>query len=409
MVNGFNNRFIVLSLFFVLLLSFASAELNLKITANLNGMSADFNAVTEPFADNGFDGSDVPLIFPPSNYISLYSNITLQNGVSKLVLDAWNQSSNPRVLTLTLETSAIQSGQLDLTWTGANNYSIVLNDYAGDSLRRVPITGGSTTLSTTGSGTYSITGFSSDAGGKRYFSLVVTNTSGSTADTTPPGPVVNLAYSYKTKSNIFWVWANPTDSDFNSAIVYADGVNVANTSLGKYNATGLVTNTSHTIRINTKDFAGNVNYLNVSSFTSTSATSGVTNNPVNPLGPGPTTATSPLGPGTGGAGTGTIANTGSSGVGGVGGVGGDGFLAPGDELPENATAAQKIFYRTKNNILDYLARQSKVTLILYAVALISAILLIVYGIKHHKGKSIVHKNNHIKSIVHKKIIKKKKR
>lgn len=380
-----NYKFMISLVLLVLLISYASAELNLKITANLNGLSADFNAVTEPFAENGFDGSDVPFITPPSNYISLYSNIPTQNNVNKLVLDAWNQSANPRTLNLTLFTSTAQMGQLDLTWTGASNYSIVLNDYAGDSLRRVPITGGSTTLSTTGSGTYSVNLLSTIT--TRYYSLVVTNTTTSTADTTPPGPVTSLGYSYKTRNNILWVWANPTDSDFDSAIVYADGVNVANTSLGKYNATGLATNTTHTIRINTKDFAGNVNYLNVTSNTSTSATSGVVKNPNPPLGPGVGGVGSPLGPGTG-----TIANLGSSGAG-EGLLGGEGFLAPGEGLPANATAAQRIIYKTKNALLDYLSKQSRATLISYAIALIAAILLIVYGIKHHKqSKSSANKN-----------------
>lgn len=397
MVKVFNRRFIVLSLFFILLLSFASAELNLKITANLNGMSSDFNAVTEPFAENGFDGSDVPFISPPSNYISLYSNITPSGSVSNLVLDAWNQSANPRTLTLTFVTSIAQTGQLDLTWTGASGYDIVLNDYGSDAPRKVLVSGGSKVLSSgAGSGTYSVSGINMVANGKRYYTLVVSNTSGSIADTTPPGPVNSLGYSYKTKNNIFWVWANPSDSDFDSAIVYADGVNIGNTSLGKYNATGLVANTTHTIRINTKDLSGNINYINVTSNTSTSATSGVVKNPNPPLGPGPTTATSPLGPGTGGAGTGTVANIGSSGTG-EGLIGGEGLLAPSDELPANATAAQKIVYRTKNTILDYVARQSMVTLISYVIALIAAILLIVYGIKHHRqSKSLSHKNSNKK-------------
>ena len=390
-MNMIRYKSIVFAVFFVLLLSFVSAELNLKLTASINGLSSDFFAITNPFSDNGFDGSDVPFVYPPNNYVSLYSNITLQNGVNKLVLDSWNQSSNPRVLTLTFFTSIVQTGQLDLTWTGANGYDIVLNDYGADAPRQTLVSGGSKILSSgTGSGTYSVTGINLVANGVRYYTLVVKNTSGSVSDTTPPGPVSNLGYSYKTKNNIQWVWTNPSDADFDSAIVYADGVNVVNTSLGKYNATGLIANTSHTIRINTKDLTGNINYLNVSSSTITTATG----NPVSPP--------NFLGPGTGGAGTGTIANIGSSGSGGgSGSVDEDGFLAPGDELPENVTAAQKIVYKTKNTILDYLAKQSKTALISYVIALIAAILLIIYGIKHRKqSKSSVHK---------KKIVKKKKK
>ncbi|MDO8563565.1 MAG: hypothetical protein Q7R87_00995 [Nanoarchaeota archaeon] len=385
MVNIVNYRLVVLSMLFVLLLGFASAELNLKITASVNGLSSDFNAITDPFADKGFDGSDVPFITPPSNYISLYSNITLQNGVNKLVLDAWNQSSNPRVLTLTLTTSAAQAGNLDITWTGANNYSVVLNDYAGDSLRRTPVTGGATTLSAgTGSGTYSVPSFSSSANGVRYFTLVVTNTTTSTTDTTPPGPVTNLGYQYKTKSNIFWVWANPTNSsDFDVAIVYADGINVANTSLAKYNATGLAANTSHNIRINTKDFAGNVNYLNVTSNTTTSASSSTRPliNPNPPLGPGVGTVT-PLGPGPGGAGTGTIANPGSSGIGGI----------PGEEIPlaGNETATDKLIQKTKDSLLDFLSKKANVYILSGIIFILLIVWIVAFIVK--KRKLSIHKH-----------------
>ena len=383
MVNIVNYRLVVLSMLFVLLLGFASAELNLKITANLNGLSSDFNAVTDPFADNGFDGSDVPFITPPSNYISLYSNIPTQNNVNKLVLDAWNQSANPRTLNLTLFTSTAQMGQLDLIWTGASNYSVVLNDYAGDSLRRVPITDGSKTLSAgTGSGTYSVNLLSTIT--TRYYSLVVTNTTSSTTDTTPPGPVTNLVYQYKTKNNIQWIWTNPSDTDIGSdvAIVYADGVNVINTSSGKYNATGLVANTTHFIRINTKDTAGNVNFLNVTSNTTTTTTSDPRRPPNPPLGPGAGTGT-PLGPG---AGTGTIANTGSSGLGGI----------PGEEIPlaGNVTATDKLIQKTKDSLLDFLSKKANVYIlfgIIFILLIVWVVGMIIRNRNANSSKHVSHK------------------
>lgn len=90
-------------------------------------------------------------------------------------------------------------------------------------------------------------------------------------DVTPPASVTNLANMSQGTTWIYWNWTNPTDSDFNSSIIYLNGTNVANTSNNYYNATGLIQNTNYTIRINTKDSAGNVNYTNVTSTAKTSS------------------------------------------------------------------------------------------------------------------------------------------
>ena len=66
-------------------------------------------------------------------------------------------------------------------------------------------------------------------------------------DTTAPGAITNLVLVGRTNSTLSWSWANPTDSDFNSAIVYINGVNVVNTSNNHYMASGLMANTSYTI------------------------------------------------------------------------------------------------------------------------------------------------------------------
>ncbi len=92
-------------------------------------------------------------------------------------------------------------------------------------------------------------------------------------DTIPPASIGNLKLDSYGKTFLYFTWTNPTDSDFNSAIVYINGVNVANTTHHYYEATGLIANTSYTITVNTKDNSGNVNLTNVSLTGKTSAAS----------------------------------------------------------------------------------------------------------------------------------------
>lgn len=92
----------------------------------------------------------------------------------------------------------------------------------------------------------------------------------SSTETTPPGPVSNLHTTSVTSSNIVWSWINPTDADFSKAIIYLNGVNVANSSSTQYLASNLAEDTEYTITINTVDTSGNINRQNVTDSVRTS-------------------------------------------------------------------------------------------------------------------------------------------
>ena len=112
--------------------------------------------------------------------------------------------------------------------------------------------------------------FSNSAAKKCYVDNI--NVSGTfVTDTTPPAAITNLTNTSSTDTSITWNWTNPADSDFSSAIIYLNGTNVQNTSNNYYAATGLSSSTNYTIRINTKDTAGNVNYTNVTNTASTTS------------------------------------------------------------------------------------------------------------------------------------------
>lgn len=80
----------------------------------------------------------------------------------------------------------------------------------------------------------------------------------------PPAPVRNLHVLNKTENSISWGWINPSDVDFSQAIIYVDGINTVNTTANAIKISNLLPNTEHTITINTKDVAGNINTQNVS-------------------------------------------------------------------------------------------------------------------------------------------------
>lgn len=84
------------------------------------------------------------------------------------------------------------------------------------------------------------------------------------SDTTSPASISNLHLVSRGTSFLNWEWVNPGDSDFSQAMVYLDGMNVVNTSNNFYTAPNLVQNSTHTITINTIDFSGNINLLNIS-------------------------------------------------------------------------------------------------------------------------------------------------
>ncbi|MBU4056274.1 MAG: right-handed parallel beta-helix repeat-containing protein [Proteobacteria bacterium] len=72
-------------------------------------------------------------------------------------------------------------------------------------------------------------------------------------------PSVNNLTAKSSASWINWTWENPQDFDFNHTVVYIDGFWKVNTSKNYYNLTGLLSNTTHTISLQTVDVNGNVN------------------------------------------------------------------------------------------------------------------------------------------------------
>jgi len=88
-------------------------------------------------------------------------------------------------------------------------------------------------------------------------------------DTAPPSPIDNLAVESKTTTSIKWTWTNPSESDFDKAIVYINGINVKNTTENYYEAKGLAQNTIYTITVHTMDTEGNINTQNVTNSTRT--------------------------------------------------------------------------------------------------------------------------------------------
>ena len=83
-------------------------------------------------------------------------------------------------------------------------------------------------------------------------------------NTTNIGTITNLTLAAKSTTWLYFTWNNPTECNFNSSIIYWNGINVLNTSNSFYNATNLTPNTQYTITINTKDNCGHINYTNVS-------------------------------------------------------------------------------------------------------------------------------------------------
>lgn len=79
-----------------------------------------------------------------------------------------------------------------------------------------------------------------------------------TPDNLPSSFVINLQ-SNKGTTWINWTWQNPTDSDFNHAEIYLNGIFQTNTSAEYFNATGLQPNTGYTLGTRTAGKYGNVN------------------------------------------------------------------------------------------------------------------------------------------------------
>ncbi len=82
-------------------------------------------------------------------------------------------------------------------------------------------------------------------------------------DQTPPSGVTNLGESGAGTDWIRWIWTEPDDGDFDSAILYLNGTNIANTSSNYYNISGLSGYTSYQLTVHTKDTSGNLNTTDV--------------------------------------------------------------------------------------------------------------------------------------------------
>jgi len=96
-------------------------------------------------------------------------------------------------------------------------------------------------------------------------------------DTTPPGPITNMHLVSKTQTTITWAWDNPSDNDFDVAIVSLNGENYINTSDATVQFTGLSPNTQYTVSIKTKDRVGNVNVNEVTDTQTTESQGCITN------------------------------------------------------------------------------------------------------------------------------------
>ena len=90
-------------------------------------------------------------------------------------------------------------------------------------------------------------------------------------DITPPGNIRNLQNSTFLANSIEWIWNDPDDTDFDQVIVYLD--DKFQTTITKesqrFQATGLLPDTSYTISTKTVDHTGNINasWVNHTAFT----------------------------------------------------------------------------------------------------------------------------------------------
>lgn len=84
-------------------------------------------------------------------------------------------------------------------------------------------------------------------------------------DTAAPGSITNLQVFNVSTDSIRWTWTNPSDSDFDKAILYLNGIPQANVSTSNVQFNGLAPNTSYTLLVHTKDTLGNINTTPVSS------------------------------------------------------------------------------------------------------------------------------------------------
>lgn len=114
----------------VICVNSASAELNLRVTGNINNFTSDLRLKTNSNADLGFDSYDMPIRSPPSSYSQFYSSITGYD----LAIDSWPSSS--RTLELVYNMVPAQTGTLTFSWSSGalgGAYDASLTDYGDDS------------------------------------------------------------------------------------------------------------------------------------------------------------------------------------------------------------------------------------------------------------------------------------
>jgi hypothetical protein len=88
-------------------------------------------------------------------------------------------------------------------------------------------------------------------------------------DLTAPGTISDLSIITRGQDSLYWTWTNPSDTDYTTAIIYINDINIANTTNNYYTAGALDSNAIYTIKVHTKDSSGNINTSDVTSTTTT--------------------------------------------------------------------------------------------------------------------------------------------
>lgn len=158
-------------LFILFFCSFASAELELKISADIDGnFSTDFITLTDSFASSGYDGFDFVASTIPGSHALFYSNVEMR----KLSVDVWNSSVGERVINLSYRSYPLTSGILNLSWDLiGEGYNAYLVDYGEDSNYKNAMSGA---IDLNSNLSYNV-----PSSGARYFRLTISQR-----------PVVNL-------------------------------------------------------------------------------------------------------------------------------------------------------------------------------------------------------------------------
>ena len=219
----------------------------------------------------------IPLTLNTTNYspgnFTLHANSSSDISLftsTPIVLNA-NDHASPSINSINATPNPVESESLI-------SLSANVTDNVALDLVWVEISGQNHTMSYLG-GIYIYNGF--DTSGKIGFynyTVYANDSSGNLAlpvmsnftvvDITPPQSVSGLM-NQSGLDWICWNWTNPSNTDFNSTIVFFDGVNVVNATQNYYNATGLSCGSSHNITLWTKDNSGNVNSTSIFNLSST--------------------------------------------------------------------------------------------------------------------------------------------